>query len=201
VLRIVLCLALLLGLAACAEPKWASNEEVARAAYVHSGPPAITLFTVVSNRSNQGAHSGLLINASQRVMFDPAGTWYHPNLPERNDVHFGMTDDMVAFYLDYHARETFRVIEQTVIVTPEQAEAALRAATSYGAVSKAMCTRGVANVLRQVPGFEGLPATLFPGTLMRAFAKLPGVTERTITDTDSDANHGVLIRQAGQTAG
>ena len=22
-----------------------------------------------------------------RIMFDPAGTWHHPSLPERNDVH------------------------------------------------------------------------------------------------------------------
>jgi len=195
--RIFLCLALLLSLAACgAEPKWATDAEVARAVYVHDGPPSITLFTVLSNRSNDGAHSGLLINGSQRIMFDPAGTWHHPNLPERNDVHFGMNDKAIAFYIDYHARETFRVVEQTVIVTPAQAEAAIRLALSYGAVPRAMCTRSVSSILRGVPGFEDMPSTWYPAKLMKSFGKRPGVVERTITDTDADSNHGVLLKQA-----
>jgi hypothetical protein len=33
---------------------------------------------------------------------------------------------------------------------------------------------------------------------MRAFGELPGVSERTITDTDADSNHGVLLVQASQ---
>jgi hypothetical protein len=196
--RILLCLALLLSLAACAaQPKWASDAEVSRAVYVHDGPPSITLFTVLNNRSNEGAHSGLLINGSQRVMFDPAGTWYHPNLPERNDMHFGMNDKAVAFYIDYHARETFRVVEQTVTVTPAQADAAIRLAMSYGAVRKSMCARSISSILQGVPGFEDTPSTLHPKKLMKSFGKRPGVVERTITDTDADNNHGVLLRQAG----
>lgn len=194
--RILLCLALLLSLAACgAEPKWATDAEVSRAVYVHDGPPSITLFTVLSNRSNDGAHSGLLINGSQRLMFDPAGTWHHPNLPERNDVHFGMNDKAIAFYIDYHARETFRVVEQTVIVTPAQADAAIRLALSYGAVPRAMCTRSVSSILRGVPGFEDMPSTWYPAKLMKSFGKRLGVVERTITDTDADNNHGVLLVQ------
>jgi hypothetical protein len=197
--RLIVCLVALLALSACgAESKWATDAEVSRAVYVHDGPPSITLFTVLSNSSNQGAHSGLLINGSQRVMFDPAGTWHHPMLPERNDVHFGMTPKMVNFYIDYHARETFRVVEQTIVVTPAQAEAAMRAALAYGAVPKAQCTKSVSTILRSVPGFENLPATWYPAKLMRAFAELPGVSERTITDTDADSNHGVLLVQASQ---
>lgn len=196
--RIFLCLALLVSLAACgAEPKWASDAEVARAVYVHDGPPSITLFTVLSNRSNDGAHSSLLINGSQRVIFDPAGTWHHPNLPERNDLHFGMNDRAVAFYIDYHARETFRVVEQTLYVTPAQADAAIRLAMAYGAVPKAQCTRSVSSILRGVPGFEDTPSTWYPAKLMKSFGKRPGVIERTITDTDADNNHGVLLVQAG----
>jgi hypothetical protein len=197
--RLIVCLAALLALSACgAESKWATDAEVSRAVYVHDGPPSITLFTVLSNSSNQGAHSGLLINGSQRVMFDPAGTWHHPMLPERNDVHFGVTSKMVNFYIDYHARETFRVVEQTIVVTPAQAEAAMRAALAYGAVPKAQCTKSVSTILRSVPGFENLPATWYPAKLMRAFGELPGVSERTITDTDADSNHGVLLVQASQ---
>ena len=111
-------------LAACvggAEPKWAPDDQVAAARFVAGPPTSITLYTVINNRSQAGAHSGLMINASERILFDPAGTWQHPRIPERNDVHFGITDKMVLFYIDYHARETFRVIEQTLPVTPEVA--------------------------------------------------------------------------------
>ena len=42
-------LALTAALAACgsAEPRWAPDDAVSRAKYVHDGPPAVTLFTVI----------------------------------------------------------------------------------------------------------------------------------------------------------
>lgn len=187
-----------MALAACGaqDVRFAPQDQVDRARYVHDGPPSITLYTVVSTKTGAGGHSGILINASQRVMFDPAGTWYHPSLPEQYDVHYGMTPKMVNFYIDYHARETFNVIEQTIIVSPEVAEIALRRAREYGAVPKAQCARSLTSILRGVPGFEGLRSTWFPVTLMKDFALLPGVTTRTITDDDADDNHGVLMVQA-----
>jgi len=198
--RFLLCCAALFMLAACggpAEPKWAPDDAVMAARYQHAGPSTITLFTVLTTRDGTGAHAGLMINGSQRVMFDPAGTWHHPNLPERNDVHFGMTPKMVNFYIDYHARETYDVIEQTIEVSPEVAQIAMRRAMEYGAVPKAQCTVAISSILRGVPGFEGLPQTWFPAKLMTAFGKLPGVQARKITDTDTDDNHGVLLVQAG----
>lgn len=198
-LRAVLALLALLTLAACgAEPKWAPEEQVQAARYVHDGPPAITLFTVINNRSGSGAHSGLMINASERIMFDPAGTWKHPRIPERNDVHFGITPRIVNFYIDYHARETFRVVEQTVVVTPGVAELVAQRAKAYGAVPKAMCASSISAILRGVPGFESIGSTMFPNRLMDDFAKIPGVTGRTIYDEDADKNHGVLLIQASE---
>lgn len=197
-LRLLACLTLAAAVQACgpAEPKWASDDEVARARYVHDGPPAITLFTVLSTANGSGAHAGLMVNASERVMFDPAGTWYHPRLPERNDVHFGMTPRAVAFYIDYHARETFDVVEQTLVVSPETAALVMARAKAYGAVPKAQCTLAISSILRGVPGFEHLPSTWYPKRLMDEFAKLPGVQTRVITDDDADQNHGVLLVQA-----
>ncbi|RGP38154.1 hypothetical protein [Pseudotabrizicola alkalilacus] len=194
--RLLFALLAMLTLAACgAEPKWATDEAVAQARYVHNGPPSITLFTVLSTRDGSGAHSGLLINASERIMFDPAGTWYHPNLPERNDVHYGMTPKMLTFYIDYHARETFDVVEQTILVSPGVAELVAQRAKAYGAVPKAQCAKSISAILSEVPGFESLPSTWYPAKYMEAFAKLPGVTSRKITDSDADDNHGVLLVQ------
>ncbi|AZL61325.1 MULTISPECIES: hypothetical protein [Paracoccaceae] len=187
-----------LFLSACgAEPIWAPDEAVAEARYEHVGPTSVTLYTVLSTRSGTGAHAGLLINGSERVLFDPAGTWRHPKLPERNDVHFGITPKMVDFYIDYHARETYDVVEQTIMVSPEVADLIMARAKAYGAVPKANCTIAISRVLDGVPGFESLPMTWFPKRMMEGFADLQGVQTRRVTDDDADENHGVLLVQAG----
>lgn len=199
-LRLLSGLVVALGLAACgAEPKWAPQAEVDAVRFVSEEPPSITLYTVVNTRTGSGAHSAILVNASERVIFDPAGTWYHPRLPERNDVHFGMTDKAVAFYLDYHTRITYNTIEQKIYVSPQVAELVLAKVKAYGAVPKAMCTQANSSILRGVPGFEGLPQTFYPKKLSEAFGRLPGVTTRVITDDDADDNHGVLLVQRNGT--
>jgi hypothetical protein len=196
-LRLALSLVALLGLAACgAEPKWAPEEQVQAARHVAEEQAYITLYTVVNKSSGSGAHSAILVNGSERLIFDPAGTWMHPRLPERNDVHFGMTDKAIAFYVDYHARKTYDVVEQKIYVSPQTAELVLRRVKDYGAVPKAMCTAATSTVLRGVPGFESLPSTWYPKKLSTAFGALPGVSTRLITDDDDDSNHGVLLVQA-----
>lgn len=195
-LRILCGLVVALALAACgADSKWAPQEQVDAMRFVAGPPTYITLYTVVNTRTGSGAHSAILVNASERVIFDPAGTWYHPKLPERHDVHFGMSDKAVAFYLDYHTRITYNTIEQTIYVSPEVAELVLARVKAYGAVPKAMCTQATSSILRGVPGFESLPQTFYPRKLSEAFGHLPGVTTRVVTDDDADDNHGVLMRQ------
>lgn len=184
--RIIAVISFPILLAACgAEPVWAPDEAVAAAAYRPAAePPSITLFTMVNNRSDEGAHSGLMINASQRVVFDPAGTWWHRTVPERNDVHYGITPLMEQFYLDYHARETYRVVAQTVVVSPEVAERALQLVQARGAVPKAFCANSVSATLRELPGFEGVGRSFFPGKIMDRFAEVEGVEAVTYFDSD-----------------
>lgn len=195
--RFVLFLFLALGLAACAaEPVWAPDEEVARAHYASNAPPSITVFTVINRVSGNGGHSSLLINApSERVLFDPAGTFHHPRLPERNDVIFGMTDPAVAFYIDYHARITWRVVAQQIPVSAEVAEKARKLVMDYGAVPKAFCTNATTKILSQLPGFESIHGSMFPENLMEQIAKLfPGVTTHEYVDDDPDNNGFILAR-------
>lgn len=196
-LRALLVLLALVALTACAPKEvWAPDDVVARAAYSEPGPPTITVFTVLSNRSNAGEHSGLLIKGSQTVMFDPAGTWHHRALPERNDVFYGVTPKMVSYYIDYHARETYRVRKQVIQVTPEQAAIAMQRAMAYGPVPKARCAWATSSILQGVPGFESISQTLGPKKLANQVAKLPGLIEDVeITDDDADKNHGVLMVQ------
>ena len=180
-------------LSACtAESVWAPDEAVAQARYQHPGPKTITLVTVLNNRSNEGAHSALLINGSERVIFDPAGSWYSRYSPERNDVHFGMTPRQWNFYVDYHSRETFRTQIQTIEVTPEVAEMALQLAKNYGAVPKAFCANSTSDILGQLPGFESISRGFYPAKISAAFAELPGVRSQVIRDDDPDDNKYLL---------
>lgn len=199
--RLLTALVLPLFLANCAEHIWASDEAVQRARYHSSDPPSITLFTVVRKRGDEGAHSGLMVNGSQRIIYDPAGTWTNPAAPEREDVHFGMTPTMVRYYINYHARPTYDVYEQTVPVSAEVAEMAIRNAESNGASMKAMCGNSVSEVLKGLPGFEAVSRSFFPGRLMSEFANLPGVETSHYIDDGSGNNQVVLAGQntvAGQ---
>lgn len=194
-LRLLCIAALPLALAACggpAEPTWAKESAVRAATYQHGGPPSVTLYTMTSSKNGSGMHSALLINASERVMFDPAGTFRFQFTPERNDVHHGFTPRALAVYEDYYARETIDVNKQEIVLTPVQAERLLRAAKSYGAVPKAQCTLAISRVLREA-GIDA-PATYFPKAMMKAWARKPGVRTSMLSDDDADQNHGVLIR-------
>ena len=46
---------------------------------------------MVNDRSETGAHKSLMINASQQVIFDPAGPLLHVHLPEKEDVILGIS--------------------------------------------------------------------------------------------------------------
>ena len=195
-IRLALLTLPIVALAACGpgEPVWAPDDVVQRAAYRHDGPPAITLFTMKNTGSDNGAHTGLMVNGSQRVLFDPAGTFGHSSFPERNDVHFGITPRVRDFYITYHARETYYVQELRLEVSPEVAELALRLVQQAGPVPKAACTRETAAVLRQLPGFESIGTTLFPSRLAADFAELPGVTE--VIHREDDPDDKTLALQA-----
>ncbi len=175
------------GLAGCAgEPVWAPDDVVAAKAFRGTGPKSLTLYTMKNTSSGSGAHTAVLIDASQRVMWDPAGTFGHPTIPERNDVLFGFTPRVEQYYASYHARETFYIISQKVVVSPAVADQALQLVMAHGAVPKANCTRATSAILRKLSGFQGLPQTWYPNVLSDGFAKLPGVETREYRENDSD---------------
>ncbi|MFL4470267.1 hypothetical protein ACERZ8_10430 [Tateyamaria armeniaca] len=92
---------LLLLLAACAQTPavpYASKARTEAVAYRAPGPDTFTIFTMVSNRNGKGAHSALMINGSQRVIFDPAGSFVNERVPEREDVLYGVTPAVLAGY-------------------------------------------------------------------------------------------------------
>ncbi|QGX96893.1 hypothetical protein EI983_00785 [Roseovarius faecimaris] len=182
----------LLMLAGCGvEPVFAPEEFVRSKIYRHDGPPRLTLYTMINNSTGAGAHTSLMVNGSQRVIFDPAGSFAHETLPERNDVVFGITPAVADVYTRYHARETFHVRVQELDVSPELAEAVLRAVMAYGAVPRAQCALSTSTILS-----EFFPGTIkrgwYPKKLADDFQTIPGVTSRTLREYDSDDNRGVL---------
>lgn len=171
-------LALPIALGACARSQvvWAPDADVSRYRYADPGPRSLSLITVKNEGTGNGAHSALLVNASERILFDPAGGWTNPSIPERHDVLYGLSPAALELYLSYQADDGYYYVKQEKHVPPEVAEAALVHAVSYGPVRQTLCTIACANILRALPGFESIRPALFPDTLLRRFAELPGVT-------------------------
>lgn len=192
--RMAMCIALALPMlaAGCAESVWAPEADVAAARYRDPGPPAITLITAQYS-NGEGKHSALMINASERVVFDPSGSWYQPGVPERNDVLHGMTPEMLRRYTDFYAQDNQHVVMQTVVVSPEVAERALATAKGYGAVGNARCALATADILRQTPGFEETRGAFWPQKLMWEFEARPDVETEILYGPDGQVPDPAVI--------
>ena len=185
-------------LAGCAVNKETRTpDEIQAAAYQHGGQPSLTLYTMVSNDTGAGAHSALLINGSQRAVWDPAGSFRGEGIVASGDVVYGMTPQMVDIYTRFHARETFHVVIQELPVSAEVAEGALRTAMSYGAVPQSTCALSTGAILRGLPGFEGIPSTYYPNKLSEAFAQY-GPTEQKLFEYDAADKTKVLAEYNAQ---
>ncbi|TKZ22334.1 hypothetical protein FAP39_00220 [Shimia litoralis] len=190
--RLSAALMVAVALAACSVNKdYASDEDIRRVAYSSKSTPSLTLYTMVSNDTGQGAHTSLLINASQRVAWDPAGSFRAEGIVARDDVIYGMTPKMVDYYTRFHARQTYHVIIQKLDVSPEVAELALQRAVGFGAVPQAHCARSTSDLLGSLPGFEDISTTFYPLKLYEAFAEY-GPTRQELFEYDADDKSKVL---------
>ena len=169
-----------------------SDLALQNAAYRHAGPATLSLMTMVTNGSGIGAHTNLMINASQRVIFDLDGTVRHARLPEKADVLFGVTLAIEDFYIRAHVRKIHHAVIQKLDVPPEVAEMALQKANSYGAVFPAQCSLRTSQLLSSLPGFDQLPVVWLPNRLKRAFGRIEGVTEVTLHEYDKANKESAL---------
>lgn len=199
-LRIFTGLLLLVGLAGCGAlsttPTTATPEEAAKFAYTAPGPKSITLYTMINNRTGSGAHAALMISASQRVIFDPAGSVQLDQMPEIGDVLYGITPAIHDWFERSHARSTFHVKSQTIEVSEAVAEQALQLAMANGHVGSAQCAASISRLLRKLPEFETIPSTWFPTKLSTAFGKLPGVTTNELYENDDDDKNKQVFANA-----
>lgn len=173
-------------LAGCAVEEGASPVEIAAARYVAADEgPYIEVVSMVNRRNDRAAHTALIINASERVIYDPAGTFQHRDLIERGDIHYGATDRMVSYYKRYHARFSHFVHTQRIEVSPEVAEIALRRTQAQGPSPKMFCTRHSTMILNDVPGIPAMTVSFYPEELREQVARIPGVIDTYVYEDDA----------------
>lgn len=189
-----------LALAGCTPPNPpnATAETVRRSAFVSGAEPSITLLTVRDVRSDGGAHTALLIDGTQRVLWDPAGSFVHPDVPEVGDVLFGVSPLVDKVYTDYHVRPEYYMIRQRKRVDARTADRLIALARSGGRASHATCAITTSRLLREA-GID-VRRTFFPRALMTSFGELPGVTTRRIDMTNVDTGHNVIFGKDGVSA-
>ena len=166
----------------------ASSMEIQAAAYVSPLPNSITLLTMVKASGDFGEHSGILINASQQVLYDPAGTFRHSTSPNARDVNYGMHPAMVDYYKSYHARYGYYVVAQEIQVSPEIADLVFQRAIAQGETAKLRCGIAVSSVLNGLPMFADIPTTYYPGKIMDSFAEVPNVSTTYVYEDDDGQN-------------
>lgn len=193
-MRLFLSMAAIAVLGACADGGGVGSppaEKVAVVAYRDAGPPKLTLITVINNRNGSGGHSALMVSASQRVVFDPAGSFRPDWVPEYGDVLYGMTPRNFAAYKSAHARTSHHVVTQEFEVSHEVAERALQLVEASGNVASAFCANSTSTILKQLPGFQDIKVTFYPDNLMRQVAAHSGVeTERYYEDDEGHVLDG-----------
>lgn len=175
-------------LTACAERVYAPDEMVEASRYTSTEAPYISLMTMVNRDDDKGAHSAILVNGSQVALYDPAGTFKHPELPERNDVFYGITPRWKEVYEWYHARDTTYVVEHRLAVSREFADQMITRMEAQGPSPKLLCGINTSEVLRSFERFSDIPSTYYPNEIMDAFKALPGVTESRVYQEDTGQN-------------
>ncbi len=175
----------------------ADRSEIVARSYRDPGPSTLTLYTMINTRTGSGAHTSLMIGGSERVIFDPAGSFRADVVPIKDDVLYGITPAVERAYRSSHARETHFARIQTIEVSPQQAEIALQLAKQSGPVSSAYCANSTARLLQQVPGFEQIDVTFFPVNLSDQFGQIPGVvTSEYRENDDADLQKGLAANNA-----
>jgi hypothetical protein len=175
-------------LAGCEVYQPADMDQIERTRYASAEPASVTLVSMVNAQSGRSAHSGLLINGSQQVLYDPAGTFTHPDLPRRGDVHYGMTPRFVDYYERYHARFDYFVEVQKVPISRAAADQIIANAQTQGKSMKMTCALAVADVLQPVPPFQDVPHSIFPEALRADFSQMAGVEQSYVYETDIGKN-------------
>lgn len=184
---VALCAAFLLS--ACADTSEAPISRAVTARYVSEGPAYVEVMTMVKTSTGFGEHIGIIISGSQTVLYDPAGTFRHPDLPRRQDVFYGVTPRMASYYKRFHARFKYHVEVQRVSMSVAEADELIAIAEARRATPKLFCARAASDVLNDVPTFAHVNVSFYPDNIRNAVARIPGVETTEVHETDVGKNH------------
>lgn len=177
-------------------------DQTARKAYVSGAPASVTLVTMKSVKTGRGEHSALLIDGSERVLYDPAGSFSLPKYAHENrDVHYGITDEIMEIYNFYHARKTHFVEMLELPVSRAMADQLIARAVEVGPQPKMFCARAVGQVLKPVGPFGDVPITFYPEPVHAAFAEIPGVKRTEVREGDVGQNINFIPKGDKKPAG
>ncbi|WP_246036080.1 hypothetical protein [Aliishimia ponticola] len=166
-------------------------------AYKDAGPPKLTLITVINNNTGGGGHAALMISGSQRVIFDPAGSFRPDWVAEYGDVLYGITPRNLQAYKSAHARNSHHVVLHELPVSAQTANLALRLVEERGSVPSAFCANSISTILGQLPGLEDIKVTFYPEKLMGQFAaKGAVVVDQYYEDDDGNVVDGYTVAVA-----
>lgn len=195
----IFALCALVALTACGAPSvYAPDEKLGQVRYSEPDRAYVTLLTILNVGSDRGAHTALLVNGSERVLFDPAGSFVSDTAPERNDVLFGINPAELDFFIDYHTRREFYTVAQTIDVDLAVANDLIARMQTVGPVAQALCARSTSALLRETSGFETLSGFWFPEKLMAQFGALPNSRAATFRDYDAEKESAVRYAWRGQ---
>lgn len=167
----------------------APAEEISAAQFTNPAPASVSLLTMVNDRSGGGEHSALLINGSQQVIYDPAGTFRHSQLPRRDDMVYGITPQFASYYNSYHARFGYYVQVQTLDISREQADQMIAASQARGHVGKLFCANAISDVLNDFSQFSEVRDTFFPGAIMKRVAAIEEIDTVIVREDDIGQNY------------
>lgn len=183
--RLFLALAAVAVIAGCTRnPEFVPPAELATVASRNTGPTSLTLYTMVNRNTGAGGHTALQVNASERVLFDPAGSFEAQGVPRSGDVLYGFSPAVEQAYSGAHARTTHLVRKVNVPVSPEVAALAMQKVRSNGPVGAAHCAQSTSAILRTLPGFEGITQTYYPKQLEAQFISLTGSKPVSVVEDD-----------------
>ena len=181
--KVLIAAAALAALAACAprNPEVLPPEQLAPLAYRSNTPPSVTVYTVLNQVTGAGTHTALLVNGSERVLFDPASGFKAEGVTRSGDVLYGYTPGVESAYFAVHDRHNFVVKTTTFALSAESTERLLQQAKAYGPVAPAHCATSTIDILRTDPAFAALDTTYSPRKLGQQLDQLPGARSGELT--------------------
>lgn len=171
----------LAALAGCVGSVRGHDAAPAPPARAYPGPYRLRIAIFEAARLDLPFHAGLLIDAPQgRILYDPAGYWQSAQCSRTGDVHHPIDDAAAEAWLSRGGLEILGGRwTRHLFETEVSAEVAARAhdlALTRPAMPGMTCAWSVADLLSDLPGFQGIEPRIVTARLLAQLRVHPGLT-------------------------